>query len=122
MKRTALLLLALTGLALAACAPRAPDPDRFAAKFFEHGKESIIDAMKDQEVGKSQLAAARGILDRYQPEAQRDLAAAMRAGMRPACRNAFTSAMCRGWGASRCSRRAASAGAGWLGRLRAFRC
>lgn len=79
MKRTALLLLALTGLALAACAPRAPDPDRFAAKFFEHGKESIIDAMKDQEVGKSQLAAARGILDRYQPEAQRDLAAAMRA-------------------------------------------
>ena len=79
MKRIALLLLALAGLSLAACAPRAPDPDRFAAKFFEHGKDSILDAMKDQKVGDSQLAAARGILDRYEPNAQREMAAAMRA-------------------------------------------
>ncbi len=79
MKRIALLLLALTGLSLAACAPRAPDPDRFAEKFFEHGKESILDAMKDQKVGEPQLAAARGILDRHEPEARREMASAMRA-------------------------------------------
>ncbi len=79
MKRTALLLLALAGLSLAACAPRAPDPDRFAAKFFEHGKDSILDAMKDQKVGESQLAAARGILDRHEPDARREMASAMRA-------------------------------------------
>jgi len=79
MKRIALLLLALAGLSLAACAPRAPDPDRFAAKFFEHGKESILDALKDQKVSESQLAAARGILDRHEPNAQREMAAAMRA-------------------------------------------
>jgi hypothetical protein len=79
MKRIALLLLALTGLSLAACAPRAPDPDRFAAKFFEHGKESILDAMKDQKVSESQLAAARGIIDRHEPNARREMAAAVRA-------------------------------------------
>lgn len=79
MKRIALLLLALTGLSLAACAPRAPDPDRFAAKFFDHGKKSILHAIKDQKVSESQLAAARGILDRYEPNAQRDMASAMRA-------------------------------------------
>jgi len=79
MKRITLLLLALAGLSLAACAPRAPDPDHFSAKFFEHGKESILDAMKDQKVGESQLAAARGILDRYQPNAQSEMAAAVRA-------------------------------------------
>ena len=79
MKRIALLLLALAGLSLAACAPRAPDPDRFAEKFFEHGKDSILDAMKDQKVSESQLAAARGIIDRHQPGAQREMAAAMRA-------------------------------------------
>lgn len=32
MKRIALLLLALTRLSLAACAPRTPDPDHFSAK------------------------------------------------------------------------------------------
>ena len=79
MKRIALLLLALAGLSLAACAPRAPDPDRFAAKFFEHGKESILDAMKDQKVSESQLAAARGIIDRHEPNARREMAAAVRA-------------------------------------------
>jgi len=79
MKRIALLLLALTGLSLAACAPRAPDPDRFAAKFFEHGKESILDAMKDQKVSESQLATARGIIDRHEPNARREMAAAVRA-------------------------------------------
>ena len=79
MKRITLLLLALTGLSVAACAPRAPDPDRFAAKFFEHGKESILEAMKDQKVSESQLAAARGVLDRHESNAQRELAAAMRA-------------------------------------------
>lgn len=79
MKRIALLLLALVGLSLAACAPRAPDPDRFAAKFFEHGKETILHAMKDQKVSESQLTTARGILDRYEPGAQREMAAAMRA-------------------------------------------
>jgi hypothetical protein len=79
MKRIALLLLALTGLSLAACAPHAPDPDRFAAKFFEHGKESILDAMKDQKVSESQLAAARGIIDRHEPNARREMAAAVRA-------------------------------------------
>ena len=79
MKRIALLLLALAGLSVAACAPHAPDPDRFAEKFFEHGKESILDAMKDQKVGESQLAAARGIIDRHEPNARREIAAAMRA-------------------------------------------
>jgi len=79
MKRIALLLLALAGLSLAACAPRAPDPDRFAEKFFEHGKDSILDAMKDQKVGESQLAAARGIIDRHEPNARREMAAAVRA-------------------------------------------
>ena len=79
MKRIALLLLALAGLSLAACAPRAPDPDHFSEKFFEHGKESILDAMKDQKVGESQLASACGILDRYQPNAQSEVAAAVRA-------------------------------------------
>ena len=79
MKRIALLLLALAGLSLAACAPRAPVPDHFSEKFFEHGKESILDAMKDQKVGESQLAAARGILDRHEPNARREMAAAMRA-------------------------------------------
>jgi hypothetical protein len=79
MKHIALLLLALTGLSLAACAPHAPDPDRFAEKFFEHGKESILDAMKDQKVGESQLAAARGIIDRHEPNARREMAAAVRA-------------------------------------------
>ena len=79
MKRIVLLILALAGLSLAACAPRAPDPDRFAAKFFEHGKDSILDAMKDQKVGDSQLAAARGILRRNEPSVQREMASAMRA-------------------------------------------
>lgn len=79
MKRTALLLLALTGLTLAACAPRAPDPDRFAVKFFEHGKDTILDVLKDQKVDDAQLKAARGILDRYEPTARREVAAAMRA-------------------------------------------
>ena len=79
MKRIALLILALAGMSLAACAPRAPDPDRFATHFFEHGKESILDAMKDQKVSEAQLATARGILDRHEPNAQREMAAAMRA-------------------------------------------
>ena len=79
MKRIVLLLLVLGGLSLAACAPRAPDPDHFAAKFFEHGKESILHAMKDQKVSETQLASARGILDRYEPNAQREMATAMRA-------------------------------------------
>jgi hypothetical protein len=79
MKRIALLLLALTGLSLVACAPRAPDPDRFATKFIEHGKKSILDAMKDQKVSELQLTTARGILDRYEPNAQREVASAMRA-------------------------------------------
>jgi Spy/CpxP family protein refolding chaperone len=79
MKRIVLLILALAGLSLAACAPRAPDPDRFAAKFFEHGKDSILDAMKDQKVSESQLAAARGILRRNEPGVQREMASAMRA-------------------------------------------
>jgi len=34
--------------------------------------------MKDQKVGESQLAAARGILDRYEPNAKREMATAMR--------------------------------------------
>jgi hypothetical protein len=79
MKRTALLLLAVAGLSLAACAPHAPDPDRFAVKFFEHGKDTILDALKDQKVDDTQLKAAQGILDRYEPIARREVAAAMRA-------------------------------------------
>jgi len=79
MKRITLLLLALTGLSLAACAPRAPDPDRFAAKFFEHGKATILDTMKDQKASESQLKTARGIIDRYESNAQREIASAMRA-------------------------------------------
>lgn len=79
MKRTALMLLALTGLTLAACAPRAPDPDRFAVKFFEHGKDAILDVLKDQKVDDARLKVARGILDRYEPTARREVAAAMRA-------------------------------------------
>ena len=78
MKRIALLLLALVGLSLAACAPRAPDPDRFAEKFFEHGKETIIDAIKDQKASEAQLTAVRGIFDRHEPNAKREIAAAMR--------------------------------------------
>jgi len=79
MKRIVLLFMALTGLSLIACAPRAPDPDRFAAKFIEHGKKSILDVMKDQKVSELQLTTARGILDRYEPNAQREMASAMRA-------------------------------------------
>jgi len=78
MKRTALILLALAGLSLAACAPRAPDPDRFAEKFFEHGKDSILDALEDQKAGEAKLKSARGILERYTPDARREIAAAMR--------------------------------------------
>ncbi len=79
MKRTALMLLAVAGLALAACAPHAPDPDRFAVKFFEHGKDTILDVLKDQKVDDAQLKAAQGILDRYEPTARREVAAAMHA-------------------------------------------
>lgn len=79
MKRIALLLLALAGLSLAACAPRAPDPDRFAEKFFDHGKETIIDAIKEQNVSEAQLTAARSIFDRHESSAKREIAAAMRA-------------------------------------------
>jgi len=63
MKRIALLLLALAGLSLAACAPRAPDPDHFAEKFFEHGKDSILDAMKTE----GQRIAACGRARHYRP-------------------------------------------------------
>lgn len=79
MKRIALLLLALAGLSLAACAPRAPDPDRFAAKFFDQGKDAILDSLKDQKVSEPQLKAASSILERYQKTAPADIAAAMRA-------------------------------------------
>jgi len=79
MKQIALLLLAVAGLSLAACAPHAPDPDRFAVKFIEHGKKSILDAMKDQQVTELQLTSARGILARYEPNAKREMASAMRA-------------------------------------------
>ena len=79
MKRIALLLLALAGLSLAACAPRAPDPDRFASKFFDQGKDAILDSLKDQKVSEPQLKAATSILERYQKTAPADIAAAMRA-------------------------------------------
>ena len=79
MKHTALLLLALTGLSLAACAPRAPDPDRFSTNFFEHGKEAILDTLEDQKVDESRLTAARGIIDRNEANVKRETAAAMRA-------------------------------------------
>jgi hypothetical protein len=79
MKRIALLFLALAGLSLVACAPRAPDPDRFAAKFFDHGKETILDTLKDQKVSEAQIKAATGILERYEKTAPGDIAAAMRA-------------------------------------------
>ena len=79
MKRIALLLLALTGLSLAACAPRAPDPDRFAVKFFEHGRDTLLDVLKDQKVGAEKLKVATGILDRYEKDTEKNIAAAMRA-------------------------------------------
>jgi len=79
MKRIVLLLLALAGLSLAACAPRAPDPDRFATKFFDHGKETILDVLKDQKASEVQIKAASGILERYEKTAPADIAAAMRA-------------------------------------------
>jgi len=79
MKHIALLLLALAGLSLAACAPHAPDPDRFAAKFFDQGKDAILDSLKDQKVGEPQLKAASSILERYEKTAPADIAAAMRA-------------------------------------------
>lgn len=78
MTRIALLFLALAGLSLAACAPRAPDPDRFATKFFDHGKETILDTLKDQKASDAQLKAATGILERYQKTAPADIAAALR--------------------------------------------
>lgn len=78
MKRTVLLLLALAGLSLAACAPRAPDPDRFAVKFFEHGRDTLLDALKDQDVGAEKLKAATAILDRYEKDTERNIAEAMR--------------------------------------------
>ena len=79
MKRIALLLVTLAGLALAACAPHAPDPDRFAVNFFEHGKDSILDALKDQKVTEPQLKAATGVLDRVEKDAEREMAVAFRA-------------------------------------------
>ncbi len=79
MKRTALLLLALAGLSLAACVPRAPDPERFSTNFFEHGKDAILDTLEDQKVDESRLTAARGILYRHQPNVLRETAAVMRA-------------------------------------------
>lgn len=79
MKRIAVLFVTLAGLALAACAPHAPDPDRFAAKFFEHGKDSILDALKDQKVTDPQLKAASGVLDRTEKDAEREMAVAFRA-------------------------------------------
>jgi hypothetical protein len=78
MKRITLLLFALVGLSLAACAPHAPNPDRFAVNFFEHGKDSILDALKDQKVSEAQLKAATAVIDRYQKNAEQDMAAAMR--------------------------------------------
>jgi len=79
MKSIALLLLALTGLSLAACAPHAPDPDRFASKFVEHGKDAILDALKDQKVSEDQLKTARSIFEKHESAAQREVASAMRA-------------------------------------------
>lgn len=79
MKRTVLVLLALAGLSLAACAPRAPDPDRFATKFFEHGKDTLLDVLKDQNVGEEKLKAATDILNRYEKDTEHNIAAAMRA-------------------------------------------
>lgn len=78
MKRVTLLLFALVGLSLAACAPHAPEPDRFAVSFFEHGKDSILDALKDQKVSEAQLKAATAVIDRYQKNAEQDMAVAMR--------------------------------------------
>lgn len=79
MKRIALFLLAVAGLSLAACAPHAPDPDRFAVKFFEHGRDSILDTLKDQKVAEPQLKAASDVLDRFQKEAEHNMAVAFRA-------------------------------------------
>lgn len=79
MKRIALLLLALAGLSLAACAPRAPDPERISTSFFEHGRKAILDTLKDQKVDEARITAARGILFRHQPDVQRETAAVMRA-------------------------------------------
>lgn len=78
MKRIALILLALAGFSLAACAPHAPDPDRFAEKFFEHGKDTILDTLEDQKIGDAKLATARGIMERYALDVRREIAAAMR--------------------------------------------
>jgi len=79
MKRIALLLLAIAGLSLAACAPHAPDPDRFATKFFDQGKDAILDSLKDEKASEAQLKAATGILDRYEKTAPHEIAAFMRA-------------------------------------------
>ena len=78
MKKPALLLVFLA-VVLAACAPRAPDPDRFAAKFFDHGKDAILDSLRDQKASDAQLNDAQNILARYERTAPGDIAAAIRA-------------------------------------------
>ena len=73
MRMLAVVLLA----AVSACTFR-PDPDRHARKFFDEGKEMIIEALEKQDATKQQLAAAKAVLAKYDATLPADIAAVMR--------------------------------------------
>lgn len=72
-------VVSFLALTVSACAPHAPDPDRFAQHFFHEGKESILAALEDQQVPPAKLDQAKSIIARYEQSVPKEVAAAMRA-------------------------------------------
>lgn len=76
MKPLRLLTIVLL-VAVSACTWH-PDPDRHARKFFDEGREMIIDALKKQDATEPQLKAAEAVLAKYQPTLPGEIATVMR--------------------------------------------